>query len=81
MKPEEKAKELIERFRDVKMEGFSSLYILERKQCALICVDEIMKPLYEAYEKFDQTERFAPSNHILTKIKLYEEVKSIIQEL
>ena len=85
MKSEEKARELITRMFysivDKKNDRTMRLYYDEAKQCALICVDEILKPLYEAYEKFDQTERFSYSNHILTKIKLYEKVKSIIQEL
>jgi|VirMetMinimDraft_7_1064189.scaffolds.fasta_scaffold27771_4 hypothetical protein len=41
MTPKEKAKELVERF-DLETIGVS-LLIDERKQCALICVDEILE--------------------------------------
>ena len=48
MTPKEKAQELVDRFKNMKINGQliypSDLYC---KQCALICVDEIMKAIYQ----------------------------------
>ena len=46
MTPKEKAKELVDRFMNIQDSiGFNShnlMYLKEAKQCALICVDEIL---------------------------------------
>ena len=46
MKPEEKARELVERFLDYAdwdCEGIKHIGMQNSKQCALICVEEILK--------------------------------------
>ena len=50
MKPEEKAKELVDRFKGNKTKKWSDPFITAKytdnsKQCALICVEEIIKLL------------------------------------
>ena len=68
-KAKEKAKELVDRFMQVEdtigINGRSLLYLKEAKQCALICVDEILQEI----EGFPYA------------CKFWEEVKNEIEKL
>ena len=66
MNAKEKANELISRFTDVE-DG--EMYIGKAKQCALIAVDEILKPSFNGYVKMKSIEKY------------WEEVKQEIENL
>lgn len=52
LKPKEKAKQLVKRFIKPTLNDFSDENFEQTKECALICVDEIIetKPLEKDYE-------------------------------
>ena len=68
MTPKEKAKELVDRFKklDTTFDGVDVL-CHEAKQCALICVDEILKT--------------HPNSNFMPIINEWNEVKKEIQKL
>jgi len=70
MKAEEKAKELIERFNDVDGTDYDCQYLSDdmSKQCALICVDEIIKEGYD-------------NNMYQGRINYWQKVKQEIEKL
>ena len=70
MTAKEKAEELVERFLDA---DYSDLSIHGTKQCALICVDEILKALYEV-EYWERDSAIKICKH-------YKEVKQEINKL
>ena len=78
MKAKEKAKELVDRFMNIQDSiGFNShnlIYLKEAKQCALICVDEIIKEIKEI--QFNE-DIFLED----TVISYWQEVKQEIKEL
>lgn len=67
MKEKKYAKELVEKFHEVK----TTMLYDEAKQCALICCNERIKEFYELFEITDMVE---PS------LNFHIEVKRIIQE-
>ena len=68
MKAVDKAKELVDRFkyRTIRGTEFETMSISLAKQCALICVDEILR---EIPKRFDSEERY------------WQEVKKEIKKL
>jgi len=66
MTPKEKAKELVNKFTDVE-DG--EMYIGKAKQCALITVNEMLKPSFNGYVKMQSIKRY------------WEEVKSELEKL
>lgn len=73
MNPQEKAKELIEKFKKIKRVHYVTkgkpLPTSEAKQCALICVEEIIS----SYEKTKEADR--------SLIPVYNYWKSVKEEL
>lgn len=51
MTPEEKAKELIEKFKPLAFGVTEDLYTKNAKACAIMCVDEIISELEEVYQQ------------------------------
>lgn len=77
MEAKEKAKELVNEFR--KKLGIPSKHYDKAKQCALICVDEIIKSQYrDLLDMFD--EDFANAN-IDNQSNYWNEVKQEINKL
>lgn len=78
MNEKEKAKELVDRFkaveslREVTKKHKMYLNIIEAKQCALICVEEVLK----TYEEYD--ENYEP---VKTYLKYWQGVKTEIENL
>jgi len=70
MSPKEKAIELVEKFR-LKVLDYdgNGLNGFKAKQCALIAVDEMLKPSFNGYVKMQSIKRY------------WEEVKSEIEKL
>jgi len=76
MTPKEKAKELVERFKIVRLkEGKSKLTDISSKRCALICVYEINNALQNI------PDLQVIGNVLLDQIKYYQEVKQEIMNL
>ena len=66
MSPKEKAKELVDRFNLP-----SGLMSIERKQCALIAVDEIVATLNkEVYPRFQYDDTFEYWENVKNEIEL-----------
>lgn len=84
MTPKEKAKELVEKYRDVSIsfvdsiEGTCDMYINneDAKECALIAVDEMIKELDELLEGDERQ-----STGVYYLWKYYKEVKQEIELL
>ena len=85
MTPKEKAKELVEKYKEY-VHGYVGSSMLtnyeypeqilsQAKKVATITVDEIIEQLNSMWEKFNDTEMLGCANHTLSKIKYWEEVK------
>ena len=70
MTPKEKAKELIDKYKEFTEDGFAESYY-NAKQCALIAVDEMLNELNEWTDKFGW----------INRIKYLQEVKQEIEKL
>jgi len=68
MTPKEKAIELVQKF------NYDNKHFLmyDAKQCALICVDEMLKPIFLGGKRYDRT---------LVEILFLQEVKQEIKKL
>ena len=76
MTPEEKAKELIDKFEKVDIFAMTSRHEKETpKQCALVCVDEIEKALTECGELSDQLQNMD------REFSFWDNVKSSINQI
>ena len=75
MTPKEKAKELVKHFMKIGMIGFELKARQQKaKQCALICVDEIINTgVHTDYIKVD--------GYMLSLVEFYTEVKQEINKL
>jgi hypothetical protein len=73
MTPEEKAKELVDKFSKATDEdGYINLNKFRHKQCALIAVDEILKEIDDCFlQRYDAVDRYY----------YYKEVKQEIKKL
>ena len=81
--PEEKAKELVDRFLLEPIDGLHKYPMCfdTSKQCALICVDEIMKE-YEKPFVFDFPFTDIQVKHVSDKVmKRYEYLEEVKQEI
>ena len=73
MTPKEKAMELVNKFLELTSEEFTGINI-SSKQCALICVDEIINTgVHTDYIKVD--------GYMLSLFEFYTEVKQEIEKL
>ena len=71
---EQKAKELVDKFMDIKeFSGRDLMYLSEAKKCALICVEQLLL--------FAYTVEWEKKEDALSKIKFLKEVKQEINKL
>ena len=69
MIPKEKAKELVDRFYEIQLKSKGYASVVLAKQCALICVDEIIEDA--THDPFNAK----------TRIEYWQEVKQEIEKL
>ena len=75
MNLKEKAHELIQRYSQLNTTGKPLLFtVQEAKQCALICVDEILTTVFDIHA-------FADSDAILRSVTYWNQVKEEIEKL
>jgi len=77
MTPKEKSKELVDKFYDTienNVELYKGEYLVTAKQCALVCVDEMINTgVHTDYIKVD--------GYLLSLFEFYAEVKEEINKL
>ena len=87
MKAKEKAKELVDRYLNIEdtlgANERGLLFLEEAKQCALICVDEILENFDEGFIRFSNNNAIKNKLHITSHYTLgfYKEVKEEINKL
>ena len=80
MKAEEKAKEIVEMYLKVLAEGMYDVRE-EAKQCALICVDEIIKEALQMDEKWHDNEDAPLTSVFNYSYEYWLEVRKEIEKL
>ena len=82
MTPNEKAREIVDKFYEVDTisADFMSSSSIDAKQCALICVNEILDDLTQSFEVAKDLHPHA-QGLVAGSLKFWKEVKQEIEEL